>query len=272
METDEQELPVTSSNEPEWPPEARDCYRDALKILIDAEIPFVVGGAFAIHRHTGIWRSTKDLDLLLVSDAVPAALHRLRERGFETHIEDPVWLAKAVRGDYFVDLITGAGNGGLIVTPTWIDRGIPDIVLGMPCRVMAAEELIASKLFVTRRERFDGADLTHLIRCRGRRIDWDYLLSLVGSDWQMLLWSLMLFAYVYPARTDVVPQTVWRDLLGRFEEAVAQPAKNAPFRGTLVDPKMFAIDVDEWGERDLYREYCEGHPCPLEEDSTGGTP
>jgi hypothetical protein len=26
---------------------------------------------------------------------------------------------------------------------------------------------------------------------------------------------------------------------------------------------MFAIDVNEWGERDLYREYRESHPCLL---------
>jgi hypothetical protein len=40
---------------------------------------------------------------------------------------------------------------------------------------------------------------------------------------------------------------------------VSDPPMNAPFRGSLIDPYMFAIDVNEWGERDLYREYAERH-------------
>jgi hypothetical protein len=26
---------------------------------------------------------------------------------------------------------------------------------------------------------------------------------------------------------------------------------------------MFAIDVDEWGEHNLYQDYCDHHPAPL---------
>jgi hypothetical protein len=31
---------------------------------------------------------------------------------------------------------------------------------------------------------------------------------------------------------------------------------------------MFAIDVNEWGERDLYRELCETYPQPLPSEGT----
>jgi hypothetical protein len=31
---------------------------------------------------------------------------------------------------------------------------------------------------------------------------------------------------------------------------------------------MFAIDVNEWGERDLYRELIENYPQPLTEKNT----
>ena len=63
-------------------------------------------------------------------------------------------------------------------------------VLGVPVKVLAAEELIASKLFVTRRERFDGADIVHVIHGTGGKLDWDRILYLVGEHWMMLLWVL----------------------------------------------------------------------------------
>lgn len=239
--------------------------------LLDSHVPFVVGGAFAIHRHTGIWRTTKDLDFFLPPGAIPFALRTLRGAGFETGIEDPVWLAKARRGDYFVDLITGLGNASLVIDPSWIDRGLPENVLGVPCKVLGPEECLASKVFVAFRERFDGADVVHLIKACGRALDWDRVLTLMGSHWELLYWSLVLYAYIYPARADAVPEPVWMDLTRRFTDRVRHPDRNEPFRGSLIDPRMFAIDVNEWGERDLYTELCANHPCLLRIEDTFGS-
>jgi hypothetical protein len=256
-------LPVTSSREPEWPPEARACYRDALQALLDANIRFAVGGAFATHKHTAIWRETKDLDFLLPAAEIPQALAQLERRGFETAIEDPVWLAKGRRGEYFVDLITGIGNASLTVHDDWIDRSVPDIVLGIPCRVLAVEESIVSKIFVAYRERFDGSDVVHLILSCGKSLDWNRILELLGQHWELLLWSLTLFAYIYPAHTQVVPDAVWEELTQRFTTKIKYPDASAPFRGSLIDPRMFAIDVNERDERNLYDEYLKRHPCLL---------
>ena len=265
------ELPVTSSLEPAWAPEARACYRGVIRALQQASVPFAVSGGFAFHRHTSIWRATKDLDLVLPPDAIPKSIQVLESEGFETNIQDAVWLAKAWRQDYFVDLITGVGNATLPVQKRWIDRALQDEVLGIPCRVLCAEELIASKLFVTRRERFDGADIAHLVKACGRGLDWDRLLLLVEPHWEMLYWELVLFAYIYPAHVDIVPSVLWSRFAERFKERVSQPEKAAPFRGTLVDPKMFAIDVNEWGERDLYRESCDSYPCLLKAEKSIGS-
>jgi hypothetical protein len=255
----DQQLPVTSSTEPGWDTEEREFYRQVLLILHNADVPFAVGGAFAIHKHTGIWRSTKDLDLLLVSSAIPDALEGLRRAGFNAWIEDPIWLAKVSRGGYLVDLITGMGNAGLFVEQTWLARSIPDSIFGVACSVLRAEELIASKLFVTRRERFDGADIVHLLRKCGANLDWDRLLQILHPHWELLYWSLVLFAYVYPAHTSLVPERIWSGLTQRFTNHISHPQKDDPFRGSLIDPYMFAIDVNEWGERDLYREYAKRH-------------
>ena len=264
-------LPVTSSTEPDWAMDAQECYRDAVQALQEAGIRCAIGGAFAMHKHTGIWRPTKDLDVFLVADEVPRALKELQRSGFETHIEDPVWLAKAHRGNDFVDLITGMGNATLIVDESWIDRSVKAEVLGIACRVLAAEEMIASKVFVAFRERFDGSDIMHLIRACGKQLDWDRVMHLLGEHWLLLYWALVLFAYVYPARIGLIPEPVWRELTQRLIEQAENPKKDAPFRGSLIDPKMFAIDVNEWGERDLLREYCENHPSLLQAELSSGS-
>ena len=87
-------------------------------------------------------------------------------------------------------------------------------MLGVPARVLAAEELIASKLFVNFRERFDGADIAHVIYATKGRLDWARLRQLAGEHWEVLLWELILFHYVYPFAQDYVPRDVWDDLLG----------------------------------------------------------
>lgn len=264
MSQGETVLPVSSSTPPDFLPAALDCYRGVLQCLQQAQIPFAVAGAFALHKHTGIWRATKDLDIILEAKYVPDALAALERDGFTTRIEDPVWLAKAFRGDFFVDLITALGNAVLIVDSSWIEAADAIEIFGIPCRVMGAEELIASKIFVSRRERFDGADVAHLIRACGPSLDWDRLRRLLDGHEEMLLWSLIFFSYIYPAHVQLVPRQLWTDLLQHFEDHLRRPRQNEPFRGTVIDPNMFAIDVKEWGERDLYREYCEHHPFLLE--------
>jgi hypothetical protein len=101
MPKDESILPVSSSTPPEFLPEALECYKGVLESLHQSKIPYAIAGAFALHKHTGIWRATKDLDVVLEAKYVPMALKRLGQIGFATHIEDPVWLAKAIRGEYF---------------------------------------------------------------------------------------------------------------------------------------------------------------------------
>ncbi len=250
METD-QPLPVSTSLEPDFPPEQRALFCDVLRHMNRAQVPYVVSGAFALQQHTGIWRNTKDLDLFLPADVVPQALEHLKHEGFETEIRDPVWLAKAHRDGYFVDLITGMSNAIITVDQSWIDRGSPAEVLGVPTRVLAAEELIASKMFVNFRERFDGADVVHIIFGTRGKLDWQRLLDLLGEHWEILLWELVLFHYVYPAKAYYVPREVWDDLLSRLRKEFEHPNRSAPFRGSLLDDKMFAIDVEEWGMQNL---------------------
>jgi len=249
-----EDLPVTSSIPMEVPEEQAKLFREVLTALEQRKVPYAVSGEFALRAHTGICRFTKDLDLFMTAKTSCDVFPYLRERGFECEVRDPVWLAKARKGDFFVDLITGMSNGVIVVEDSWIERAIPVVVHGVKTRVLAPEELVASKIFVAKRERFDGADIAHVIYGTHGSFDWERELKLVGEHWEMLLWSLLLFRYVYPAQTHYVPAAIWRKLLRRLETQIARRNPDASFRGSLVDENMFAIDINEWELGNLLEE------------------
>ena len=249
-----EDLPVTSSMPTQVPEEQATLFREVLTALEERHVPYAVSGAFALRAHTGICRFTKDLDLFMTAQTSRDVFPYLRECGFNCDVIDPVWLAKARKGDFFVDLITGMSNGVIVVDKSWIERAVPIVVHGIKTRVLAPEELVASKIFVAKRERFDGADIAHVIYGTHSSFDWDRELELAGEHWEMLLWSLLLFRYVYPAQTDYVPAAVWRTLLDRLETQLAKPDPDARFRGSLVDENMFAIDINEWKLANLLEE------------------
>jgi Uncharacterised nucleotidyltransferase len=252
-----EDLPVTSSKPIELPPEQRAMFREVLRTLEQERVPYAVAGGFALQQHTGICRFTKDLDIFLRPADASATLALLEDGGFQTEVCDPVWLAKAYRGDFFVDLITGMSNGTITVDRSWTERARRAEVLGVQSRVLAPEELLASKLFILRRERFDGSDIVHIIYALGPKLNWDRVLELAGDHWELVLWMLMLFRYVYPAETQRVPQSLWKTLLSRFAKELRSPNPKARFRGSLIDDKMFAVDTEEWGLDDLIKEYQE---------------
>ena len=255
----EPKLPVCTSEPPTFPPEQVQLFRDVLRFMNDKGIPYVVSGTFALHEHTGIWRQTKDMDLFVTPGDMRRALELFKAAGYETWVKDPVWLGKVVRGKHFVDLITGMSNAVLQVDKSWIERGVEADVSGIPSRVLGAEELLASKIFVVRRERFDGADVVHIIYAMRDLLDWNRVFQLVGDHWEMLLWSLVFFRYIYPRQANEIPRWVWHDLLARFERDLIDPKLDAPFRGSLIDENMFAIDVQEWGMENEIEKYRAAH-------------
>ena len=67
--------------------------------------------------------------------------------------------------------------------------------------------------FVMERERFDGADVTHLLRARGHVIDWPRLIARFG-DYQMVLAAhLLLFRFAYSDADRLIPEWVFDQVL-----------------------------------------------------------
>src|SRR5437016_7358146 len=239
------------------PPEAENLYSEVLTALNENGVPYAVAGAVSLEKYTGIWRETKDLDLFMESQNVRKALSVLERRGFRCETLDPVWLSKAHRGEYFVDLISGMSNATIVVDDSWFKRTQPAVIAGVQSRIISAEDLIASKVFVLRRERFDGADIAHIIYRTKGQLEWRRILELISEHWEILLWALILFRYIYPAHTNYVPAELWQDLLSRYMHLVQHPPADAPFRGSLVDDNIFSIDVKDWGLEDIESGYRE---------------
>jgi hypothetical protein len=65
---------------------------------------------------------------------------------------------------------------------------------------------------------------------------------------------------------------VWKELLSRLQRDLESPPKDAPFRGSLIDEKMFAIDVKEWGMKDLLQEQREQREPKIAEVSDAEPP
>jgi hypothetical protein len=239
-----------------WIPEdEREIYKRALRSLNTAGVPYVVAGAYAIYEHTGIYRQTKDLDVFVEPVHVAAAFEALKGEGFTARLEQPHWLAKAVDGEHFVDIIYGMGNGLAAIDADWYRHSSPAILAATPVRVAPAEELLWHRLFISERHRHDMADIQHLIICKGHRLDWERIVRKTGEHWPLLLAQLHVFSYVYPEARNAVPRSVWETLIERARQEVERPRSNERVtRGTLVSRFSFAIDVHEWGFRDLREE------------------
>jgi hypothetical protein len=231
--------------------ETQGVYLDALEALRRADVEFLIGGAYALAPYTGIVRDTKDLDVFLRRRDCERALAVLAAAGFTTELTFPHWLAKAYTGDRFIDLIFGAGNGVALVDDLWFTHAVPGRVLGVPVLLCPPEEIIWSKAFIMERERYDGADIAHLILACGRELDWRRLLARFGRRWRVLLSHLILFGFVYPGERGVIPDAVMDHLLRRFDrERIWPPDTARVCDGTLLSRQQYLEDVTSRGYED----------------------
>lgn len=230
-------------------------YRNAMEALERSGVPFLLGGAYAFAQYTGIARHTKDLDVFLRRQDAEPALEALQAAGFETERSFPHWLAKARSGELFVDLIYGSGNGVAIVDEDWFTHAQPGTSFGKAVMLIPPEEMIWSKAFVQERERYDGADVIHLLKFTAERIDWSRLLRRFGARWRVLLSYLLLFGFVYPGRRHTVPEWVVRSLLERLESELEAPTNGDQdlCQGTMLSREQYRIDIAAWGHEDARR-------------------
>jgi hypothetical protein len=231
-------------------PVARAFYRDVMERLEARGIPFLVGGAYAFERYTGIARHTKDFDLFVHPRDVQPALDTLSAAGCEADLCFPHWLAKARCGEDFVDLIFSSGNGVALVDDLWFRHSVPERVFDHPVRLIPAEEMIWSKAFIMERERYDGGDVAHILRACAEKLDWPRLLARFDGHWRVLLQHLVMFGFIYPSERARVPAAVLRELMSRLDTELTRSSTDRVCQGTLISRAQYLIDVDQWDYAD----------------------
>lgn len=231
----------------ELPSKAEQFCKKVLRLLHRRQVPFFIGGSLALMRYMDLPRHPKDLDIFLRRQDRASLLALLTENGYRTEVLHEHWLAKIWQGDIFIDVIFGSGNGVSQVDDSWFDCAVPWHMWSVPVKICCPEDLIWSKAFIMDRERFDGADIAHLIRAAGDTINWPRLLGRFGDHWRVLLAHLLLVDFIYP-HDRVVPQSVLFELMKRFQTAeLSAPIGTRVCRGTLLSRDQYLADIETYG-------------------------
>ena len=226
----------------EPPPAAEAFYSECLQQLAMADIPFLL---------SGIDRPTKDVDVFAKAGDALRILSWFKDRGFEVEVVDERWLARIVRGKLYVDVIYNMPTASVHVTDDWFENAPRTQLFGANVRLVPPTEFIWSKIFLQDHERYDGADVMHMILNRHEEIDWRRLLTHMELYWEVLLIALLNFRFIYPSERDIDPNWLLDELLGRLDAQIELPSPEMKVcRGRIFSPRDYAIDINQWGFSD----------------------
>ncbi|MBI2842041.1 MAG: nucleotidyltransferase [Armatimonadetes bacterium] len=221
-------------------------YIQALESLAKSNVPFVLGGAFAVWHYTGAWRHTHDIDVFTSPEHVPAAVEALTQAGFadlgEQAQGDREWIYHAIKGEIIVDVIWKFANRITAVDQSWMERAQEGEVLGVKVKIIPIEELVWTKIFVMNRHRCDWPDVIRILRANCPTFDWNKLLNLLGEHWLLFAGVVDVFDWECPAASNCIPDYVRSELRKRREEY--RPDPSIPSREKLLDPWIHARPED----------------------------
>ncbi|MBV8214237.1 MAG: nucleotidyltransferase [Verrucomicrobia bacterium] len=218
-----------------------------MQLLCDNKIDFLVGGAYALAEYTRINRDTKDFDLFLRPEDVEPALTMWRKAGFAADYTFTHWLAKVQCGRVYIDIIFRSGNGLGSVDDVWFEHARQATIFSMEVKIVPPEELIWQKAYIMERERFDGADVTHMLSACAPNLDWDRLVNRFDLDWRVLWSHLILFGFIFPSKRHLIPSALMKEFAARglreqTETAMVDPVCN----GTLLSRIQYQSDLPDF--------------------------
>jgi hypothetical protein len=224
---------------------------ESMRILSEADIDFLVGGAYALAHYTGVTRHTKDLDVFVRPADLDRALEALSNAGYRTEVTFEHWLGKAFQDEDFVDLIFSSRNRIAEVDDLWFEHARKGKVFGQRALITPPEETIWSKAFIMERERFDGADVAHILRACADELDWDRMMVRFQNHWHILLVHLTLFVFIYPSERHRIPSRVFDQLTVQLaRETGGTPSVERLCRGTVLSGTQYRMDIDTWNYTD----------------------
>jgi hypothetical protein len=205
------------------------------------EIPFAVGGAFAMATYTGSWRNTKDLDLYILPEHRDRMIEALADLGMRDYFEktpyDRWWIYRSYNDDAIVDVIWAMANHRQQIDELWMSG--PEVnIRGRRVKALPAEAMIWDKLYIMQRDRCDWPDVLNLLYATGPDVDWAYLICRVGDDAPLLAGALTAFRWISPGRARELPGWIW-------ERLGLTPPPDAPL--PEIDPRRVSLlDTRPW--------------------------
>ena len=138
--------------------------------LRDAGIPFVLGGGLAAWARGGP-PSNHDVDFLVKPEDADRAVHALEDAGMRIQRPPEGWLLKAFDGDVMVDVIFEPATGA--VDDALIERAEEREVMSARMRVLALEDIMASKLLALNETHLDFAGSLEVARAVREQVNWE---------------------------------------------------------------------------------------------------
>lgn len=232
--------------------ESEGFYRNLISILLTGNVPFMIGGTYALRAYTGIVRPTKDMDVITTFDDYPKILKVLSDAGYKTEILEQNWIAKVFKDNHFVDIVFAEKNGLEKVDSTWLARSGIGEVLGIRVKLVPVDALIRSKAYIQYRERFDGSDVLNLILRQGKTLDWKLLKEKMEPNWEILFAHIINFLFVYPNDISVIPKWLIEEYSKRLTKVfdkTALPGSKVT-RGLLIS-SQYEVAVKKWGYKPI---------------------
>ena len=195
------------------PDQQRELYDHVVGEARARGIGFAFGGAFAAAVYKGRWRETKDMDLYVLPEDREEMIEVLAVCGMRDYFDqlpyDRRWIYRGYQDGTIVDIIWGMANQRATVDARWIESG-PEVEFGGErVRVVPAEELIWSKIYVMQRDRCDWPDILNLVHAMGPELDWRHMLERTADDAPLLKGLLAVFQWLCPERAVELPKWIW---------------------------------------------------------------
>jgi predicted nucleotidyltransferase len=180
---------------------------ETVGVLGAAEITFLLMGGLATSV-LGRGRRVTDIDLFVRNADVPATLAALAGAGFETLVVSPNWLAKAIKDDVLVDVISRSTHD-ISLTDEVLEHAVEVDIDGRRLPSVSPEDLIVMKAVATDE---DTSRYWHdALSLLGRSdLDWTYLVHRARKHGARRVLSLLFFAQSIDL---LVPQEVVAELL-----------------------------------------------------------
>lgn len=217
--------PITTFPPPEprdapWstliPDDQWEVFRRGTRAIQQAGVTALLGGAMALATYTRHWRSTKDVDVIVLPRDRENVVTAIREAGFDDYFTrepyDRSWIFRGFKDDVIFDVIWELPNHRVTIDDAWFERAWRIRLRDEVYAAVPPEELVRVKLYVMQRERCDWVDVLNVLGGAADEIDWAWLVRRMGRDLPLLHAVLAIFNWMSPNRARVLPDWLRQQL------------------------------------------------------------